>query len=216
MNRVRADLPPLPARIAQLQVDERGYPVPFFVARPDGKPDFRLADPAKQMRCVRNKLCWVCGQLLNEPELAFTIGPMCALNLISADPPSHRECAEWSVKGCPFLVKPQMERREHEEVMAMGRVGGGIAIKRNPGVTLVWLTYTFKVLNAPNKGGGNGLLWQVGDPCGVSWWREGRPATRAEVLVAIETGKPFLMCEGAPPEFFEQRMQEIDRLLPKA
>ena len=40
-------LPPMPSRIAALPVDERGYPVPWFVAWIDGKPEFRCADPAK-------------------------------------------------------------------------------------------------------------------------------------------------------------------------
>ena len=31
MTKFRSDIPPLPPRIAKLPVDERGYPVPWFV-----------------------------------------------------------------------------------------------------------------------------------------------------------------------------------------
>lgn len=43
---LRADLPPLPPRMQRLPVDERGYPVSFFVAWPDGKPDLPSAEVA--------------------------------------------------------------------------------------------------------------------------------------------------------------------------
>lgn len=220
-HKLREGLPPLTERLKRLPVDERGYPVPFFVAYVDGKPEFRMADSRKQERCMRHSLCWVCGQLLNEPELAFTIGPMCGINRISAEPPAHRECAEWSVRGCPFLNKPNMERREHEKMAAAGSMGGGVMITRNPGVMLIWCTYSFTVIKAPNKQGGHGWLWEIGDPSSVSFWREGRPATRAEVIESIETGIPLLLASERTAEMrrlakveIDKRYKELTALLP--
>jgi hypothetical protein len=37
------NLPPMPDSIAKLPRDERGYPVPWFVAWVNGKADFRCA-----------------------------------------------------------------------------------------------------------------------------------------------------------------------------
>lgn len=192
-HKLRDDLPPLTERLKKLPVNERGYPVPFFVAWLDGKPEFRMADSRKQERCRRNSLCWVCGQLLSETEVTFTIGPMCGINRISAEPPSHRDCAEWSVRGCPFLNKPQMERREHEKMAAMGNLGGGVMLTRNPGAMIIWGTYSFNVIKAPNPQGGEGWLWQIGEPSSVSFWRAGRSATRAEIIESIESGIPLLI-----------------------
>jgi len=190
---VRKDLPPLIPRIAALPVDERGYPVPFFVAWINGKPEFRMADSAKLVRCVKEKLCWVCGQKLGR-NMAFVIGPMCAVNRTTAEPPSHLDCAEWSVKGCPFLSKPQMVRREDELTESnKGNVAGEM-ITRNPGVILIWVTRSYRIFQDPS----GKPLFQIGEPDHTSWWRLGRPATRAEVLESIQSGIPLLeaKCEG--------------------
>lgn len=186
---VRSDLPPLTQRIASLPVDERGYPIPWFVAWPNGKPDFRVMDPQKLVAAHLQKLCWVCGQRLRGDK-TFVIGPMCAVNRISSEPPSHLDCAEWSVKGCPFLSKPNMTRRQHDELIKAGATAPGIAIERNPGVMLLWSTKSYERFE--DGMGRGGKLFRLGDPVTVSWWREGRPATRQECVESIETGMPAL------------------------
>ena len=45
MTALCKDLPPLPRRFLGLPIDDRGYPVPWFVHWVDGKPDFRLVRP---------------------------------------------------------------------------------------------------------------------------------------------------------------------------
>ena len=184
--KIRDGLPDLTQRIAALPVDERGYPVPFFVSWVDGKPDFRIADSAKLRACVLKNLCWVCGQVLGAHK-TFVIGPMCSINRTSAEPPSHLDCSLWSVKGCPFLTRPKMERREDETTESFG-AGAGIMIKRNPGATAVWTTKNFHRFSDGN----GGILFHIGEPEHVSWFREGRPATRAEVMESFESGIPLL------------------------
>src|SRR5258706_13105104 len=79
----------MPERIKNLPHDpERGYPIPFFVAYVNGKPDFRIADDEKRVRSVKERLCWICGEKLGR-YLAFTIVPMCAITRPSAEPPMH-------------------------------------------------------------------------------------------------------------------------------
>ncbi|MBM6408911.1 hypothetical protein, partial [Lacticaseibacillus rhamnosus] len=48
-------------------------------------------------------------------------------------------------------------------------------------------TKSFKVFRVDN-----GILLEIGEPTSVTWWAEGRPATRAEVENSITTGLPFL------------------------
>jgi hypothetical protein len=209
---VREDLPPLTDRIAALPVDERGYPIPFFVDYVNGKPDFRVADGRKWKLCVKEKLCWVCGQKLGT-HLAFTIGPMCAVNRTTSEPPEHLDCAMWSVKGCPFLSKPQMKRREDEFTDSL--VSAGNAIKRNPGATCIWVTKTF-LLFGDGKGG---ALIRIGDPVAVTWWKLGREATRAEVDESIRTGFPLLQEEAAKQpgglDALNQQLAATQPLLPR-
>lgn len=184
---MRSDLYAIaPDRIRALPIDPtRGYPVPFFVPWIDGVPEFRTAASSARARCISDSLCWVCGQKLGTFK-AFTIGPMCAINRVTAEPPEHTECAIFSVKGCPFLSKPQMDRREND-LPELRNEAPGMMIRRNPGVSLIWVTKTFKEFLAPG-----GKLISIGDPEDLTWWKEGRPATRAEVLFSVITGLPLL------------------------
>ena len=187
-NGLRPELPPLPANIARLP-RHRGYPVPWFVDRTNiaGDPDFRVADGRRFVEAIRKGLCWVCGQSLRRPA-AFLVGPMCAVNRISAEPPSHIECAEWSAIGCPFLSRPHMDRREAG--MPEGAVNpGGLMITRNPGVSILWVTSSFRVVSDP---GSRGYLIEMGRPRRVSAYASGRAATPDEVRASFESGLPLL------------------------
>ncbi len=44
----------------------RGHPVPFTQMWIDGKPDFRVVDPEKSIKCIHEKLCAICGVKLGE------------------------------------------------------------------------------------------------------------------------------------------------------
>jgi hypothetical protein len=188
---IRPGLPPAPGKIRRLPVDARGYPVPWFVGwlkhpeTGERYPEFRVIGPSRIAQAVREKRCWVCGEPLNRRNMAFVIGPMCAVNRVSSEPPSHVECAAWSARACPFLTLPKAQRRDaglpEDAPMA------GIGIMRNPGVTLVWITRSFEPFAAPG-----GVLFQVGPPLECRWYVEGRPATRAEVLASIDSGLPLL------------------------
>jgi hypothetical protein len=181
----------MPSRIAALPVSERGYPVPFFVAWLDGKPEFRAADPEKKKRCIKESLCWVCGQRLGKFK-CFVIGPMCVVNRNTAEPPCHLDCAEWSLQACPFLVNPNMSRRENNLPENI-REAAGVAIKRNPGVVANYMCGKYK-LNFVE----NGVLFALGEPFTITWWCEGRNATRVEVIEAMDSGIPILIeaCKG--------------------
>lgn len=183
------ELPPMPPQIAARARDERGYPVPWFVAWIDGKPEFRVADGEKLLQAVEFRRCWVCGRKIHDPTFAFVIGPMCAINRTIGEPPQHRECAEFSVRACPFLSIPTAKRRE-ANMPVEGRDPAGFSIRRNPGACAIWLTKKYK-LDRPTVGE-PGVLFRIGNPQSVHWYCEGRRATRDEVLHSIHTGLPIL------------------------
>jgi hypothetical protein len=198
-----------------LDVDERGFPVPYFCAWIDGKPEFRAMDARKWRQAVRRKLCWVCGQQLGA-NLAFILGPMCAINRTISEPPSHRQCAEWSIRNCPFLSRPHMRRRENDMPEGV-EDSAGIGIKRNPGVSLLWIAKDYQVVD---DGFAKPLI-HVGDPLEYEWWCEGRPATREEVEASVESGLPILEAvarEQGPEAVAElaRRKQEAERFYPAA
>lgn len=180
----------LPRRMAALPRDHAGRPVPWFVAWIGGKPDFRVVGPGKVAKAVRRSLCWVCGRRFTPgTDQAFVIGPMCAVNRVSAEPPCHGDCATWSATSCPFLANPQMTRRVRNLPASVCDPPGEM-IRRNPGVGLVWVT-GYRAWKA-RPGAGGGLLFAIGAPKRALWFARGRPATRAEVLASVTSGLPLL------------------------
>lgn len=171
----------MPSSMNYRPVDHRGFPVPWFVTEKDdeGHWDFVNIDPERFYEAVRQEKCWVSGQALGRFK-AFCVGPMCAINRTAGDAPVTREIALWSVKVCPFMSRPRARRADKTRDMIDNGELGGIGLTRNPGVTAVWLTRNSEY--QPGRG------FYLGDPIEVSWWREGRPATRIEVENATESG----------------------------
>jgi hypothetical protein len=182
-------LPPLPPRIARLPKDHRGFPIPWFVAvvPETGERDFRVADGQKRGRAVGQNLCWVCGEKLGQYK-AFVIGPMCAVNLVTSEPPCHLECAEFSAMACPFLTRPKM-RRNVNDLPNEADDSPGIPIDRNPGVACIWVCKSY----TPFDAGGGGWLIRLGAPATIIWFAEGKPATQEQVLASITSGYPILL-----------------------
>lgn len=180
---------PMPARMVGLPRNKQGYPIPWFVAElPDGTRDFRVADQERHVDALRFRLCWLCGGRLGS-YAAFVIGPMCAVNRISSEPPSHADCAVYAANVCPFLATPNMRRRDTG--IPDGTIEpGGVAILRNPGVALVWTTREYRWFRP--QLGAPGLLCDVGEPTNLQWFAEGRRATRDEILASMESGLPEL------------------------
>jgi len=213
---IRDDLEPIPPRMAGLPIDERGYPVPWFVPSIDGKPEFRALDQEKWLCAVEEKRCWVCGELLGVYK-CFVAGPMCGINRTSSEPPSHVDCGRWSARNCPFLSNPDMVRREDGAINAttMRENTAGIAIRRNPGVTMLWITREFEVI----LDGDRKPLLVMGEPHSVEWWYRKRLATREEVLRSIETGLPALEAVAAQEPgglvALQRCQKRIEKFLPQ-
>jgi hypothetical protein len=187
-------------------VDERGYPVPKFVHWIDGKPDFRVVDVYYFKRAVEQRLCWICGERLGR-HMAFVLGPMCSINRINSEPPSHLDCARFAVQACPFMVHPERKRNEMD-LPEEGIKPAGIMIARNPGAIVIWVTESYKPFKAPN-----GILFHVGEPTSLEWYARGRKATREEVMESINTGLPFLrnVAEMEGPDAVAEFKQQVER-----
>jgi hypothetical protein len=157
---------PIPRRMRGLPRDPRGVPIPWF-ARRDAEGHLRvtLLDLAKWDDAFKNRRCWMCGAPLGR-YYTFVLGPVQAITRTVTEPPSHRGCAEYAVRVCPFLSNP-----------ARGRFDGvanpnGAPV--NPGVFALWQTLSFEL-------GDRRHTLVVGDPFRVAWRTRGRRATDAEV-----------------------------------
>ena len=204
---IRADLEMPPPRIAALPVSESGYPVPWFVAWVNGAPEFRAADPNKLALAIRDRRCWVCGELLTK-WLTFPVGPMCCINRTSGEPPSHLECAQWSARNCLFLNGKKQKRREDEALAAIAQQPPGFMIRRQPGVVALWKCRDYQLFGD----GRGGVLFRMGEPTGgIEWYAEGRQATRAEIEESVRTGLPIL--QGAAEQDGEEAVCELRRYI---
>lgn len=206
MSKTRPNLPPMPERIARLPIDpERGYPVPYFVQWFDDKPDFRIVDSRSLVKCVNMRLCWICGEPMGV-RMIFVVGCMCVVNRVSAEPPSHLDCAEFAIKACPFLTMPKMVRRENDLPPDM-QAPAGMFLERNPAVSALWTTRQYTMELQESK-----PLFFMGEPERVAFYREGRRATRAEILESINTGFP-LLTDKLSPANLKQLEQERDEAI---
>lgn len=90
----------------------------------------------------------------------------------------------------------------------------GLALTRNPGVAMLWITRTFEVF-----GDGHGKpLIQMGEPDAVEWWAEGKPATREQVQASIDSGLPNLRAIAAQQkgatEVLDQYIKRFEKWIP--
>ncbi|MFD9192945.1 hypothetical protein ACFWCA_32625 [Streptomyces phaeochromogenes] len=208
-------LPAPPPRVARLPRNKAGYPVPHFVAWIDGEPDFRVVGHGKMRGAITFRCCWICGgSLLNRTlgpaatQYAYVIGPMCAVNQVSAEPPMHRSCAVYAATACPFLTTPGMRRRD-TNLPQDAAEPDGVMVKRNPGVALVWVTNTWHMISGHQ-------LFDVGEPTEVRWYAEGRDATRDEVLASIDSGMPLLRAAAEQELFPEEALAMLDEQYTRA
>lgn len=179
-----------PEQMRHLRFDEyRQLPIPWFVRQEPGEPvDFRIADANKFVRAIKRRLCWACGRDLSRMQ-AYLVGPMCEITCVTAEPPMHVACAEYSVQACPFLSQPKMRRSPRakpEEATVEG-----VAIERNPGVAALLVT---KEDVRPFKAG-KGWLLQIPHAFRREYWCERRQATVDEVWHSTLTGFPILLAE---------------------
>jgi len=126
---------PIPPRMRHLFRDYRGYPI-FYAVMPshpvmDGdRVDFRVLNMEHHDRCIRFRLCGVCGRRIG-PMLYFLGGPMCCQNRAFGDSPMHEECARYALRVCPMLTsatKPYSMR----PIQVSGTVGDVNALTTKP------------------------------------------------------------------------------------
>jgi hypothetical protein len=179
---------PIPERMQNLPISDKGFPIPWFVYIDPvtNESDFRVIGSGKLVMAHQKHLCWLCGQKMGTYN-CFVVGPMCTINRVSAEPPSHIGCATYAVRACPFLTQPRMRRNKKDQILKAREVGG-VMLKRNPGVTALWCTKTYEPFRVHN-----GVLFYLGPPTEVQWWSEGRTAKLAEVQASIDSGLPALI-----------------------
>ena len=148
-------------------------------------PDFRVVDGDHLSRCFRLHRCWICGEPLGS-TMAFVLGPMCCVNRVNSEPPSHYDCARFAAVACPFLSQP-LARRNERNLPENHVEAAGVMLTHNPTTCCLWVTKSYEVRRV-----GNGILFGVGEPLRLEFYHRGKPATKAEVAASVALGLPKL------------------------
>ena len=196
-------IPKIPSRILSLKQDREGRPIPFFVwLNEKGEPDFRVADPAKFRVCIQFNKCWICGDQLGVYK-SFLLGPVGSLTRVTTEPASHKDCAEYAISHCPFLLSPRRKRNTKD--LPDGHIPTG-GLTHNPGIVAHWITKKAATFN-PSQ---NEILIRVGDPEAVFWYTEGREATFHEISDAVAEAIGRIAAED--PNNLEWAAEQYDKI----
>ena len=128
-------------------------------------PDLRITDFNKRHHSDGTQ-CWICGEPLGEHK-AFLISEDVVKTRVHDEPPSHRDCAIFAAKACPFIVNPQMRRNRKDMPLAVDARSG------HPAKYCVWVTNKFAI---ENRGGRrfwrHRLTWIYGNERVRRRWRD--------------------------------------------
>ena len=196
--KLRPTLPPLPRYMRGLPIDARGFPVPWFVAWFDGKPDFRVIRPDAILGAIKLDRCWICGGPLGTRKV-FVTGPASALQRLTTEPPSHLECAAFAVRACPFIANP--EARRPSKPLPENSSPITVTAAANPGTYCMWTVRDYEP-----RMHSQALLMRFGDPEELTWWAAGREATRDEVIAGLDRAMERLKVSGRS---FQREYQDL-------
>lgn len=155
----------MPARMARLARDRRGYPITAHARVVDGVVDFRTMDPYKVAALIQRRCCALCGEPLGS-RMAFVGGPRSTEARCYTDGPMHRDCAIYALQVCPFLAAPSFGYRKSAPEDAV--VNEAVTTQR-PDVFGLGICRDFAV----GLMGGQHLVMQASPFESVSWWRHG-------------------------------------------
>jgi hypothetical protein len=96
----------IPELMKNLELDKRGYPVPYIILRDaGGAPHFKINNDIKVEECIKDNKCSVCGNEMKDDTWMIG-GPMSAFHPNGAyiDIPTHKVCGEYALQVCPYLA----------------------------------------------------------------------------------------------------------------
>lgn len=178
-------------------------PVPWFVPWIDGVPDFRVTAETTAAAAINAGVCFICGRQRGRFS-TFIVGPLAVINLSSAEPPAHRDCAQYALQVCPFMVNPAALRTSDAPLPA--------GVERHPEVLIAWTTKRWSLFATEG-----GLLIGIGDPSSLDWYTGGQPAGRDVCGEALKTARDVLLkvSPEAEEDDIHHAYERAVKLLPK-
>jgi hypothetical protein len=193
----------IPRRMNALQLDVRGYPIPYVVLRDtDGCPHFALNNTLRQLRVLQEMRCSICGGKLDK-VLWFVGGPQSAFHLYGAygDPALHHECMTYALQMCPYLAMPNYIRSVNVGTIDPAKlppeVKGFVDISLNPERPTLFVAVAAKGQSVRYHTRHRASIMPHRPYVNVEYWRHGIRITEDEAKPLVEES-----LRGAPPEQF--------------
>lgn len=181
----------IPARMAQLPRDRRGYPIPAVVFRTNaGEPIFTVNDTLTRARLIAADACHICGQKLLRGRW-FAGGPGSAFHPDGAylDGPMHKECVEYALAVCPYLAAPAYVGGRTEAAATRRAQGSGLVFI-DPTVDNARPALFVAVMASAAKRTANGYFQPRRPYIAVQYWRGGARLAPAEARALLD-GSPY-------------------------
>jgi hypothetical protein len=157
---------PMPAAVAALPRDVRGYPVLAITPWADGVPRFGLTSTERTLVCAVERRCAICGTRLVPGEAWRVVSAAEAIAMRDAaergipyanaaptvEPPGHRACMTYSAMVCPYLARPNARRGQDVTIegFTAGRGDRRGDIDGIGGAVAGFRTYEFDVTRTVN------------------------------------------------------------------
>jgi hypothetical protein len=180
----------MPDRVARLDRDKRGYPIPWNVLRNDnGFPFFTVNDDRRGWLALRGELCPICGERLGRFRY-YVGGPLSAFhpNGWFLDLPGHYDCIRFALQTCPYIAAPKYLGRvdvvHAEQLPPEARVLlDDTQIPERPEV-FVALAGSRVEIGEPRGPGGALIPYTRPRPpyLGIEYWRHGRRLSEIEAM----------------------------------
>lgn len=176
---------PIPRRMARLDRDPRGYPIPYVVLRAEGRAHFTINDEQRRQECLDRDWCPICGTLLARDRW-FVGGALSAFHEQGAyvDTPMHDDCAHYALRVCPYLAAPSYGKRIDDRTLNgdepnLGLFFDDTMIAERPEVFVAVLSRGHDVTEG-------GYLRPRRPYLAVEVWRHGQPVTKAEAVEIVK------------------------------
>ena len=183
---------PMPERIARLDRDSRGYPIPWNVLRnEEGFPFFTINDDRRTFQAIRESRCPICGERLGR-WLHFIGGPRSAFDPhgVYFDLPVHHDCGNYALATCPYLAMPKYLGRidvVHPEKLPPEAGPIMADFTQNPGRPEIFVVVAAtRIIVLPHPLGATAYV-KPAAVAGYEFWRHGKQITQAEAMPFLRT-----------------------------
>lgn len=144
----------------------KGLPRLYTAIEVDGVVDFATTDMARWLRCIAERRCGVCGDVIHTRRFWMIGGPESVGHHAFFDPPMHEECAAWSFDNCPFIngsINYQSAERVATKDARLEAAGGVKVADQDVADAPIMYLCSATRHTGPHRSGQSGFCWAAAE-----------------------------------------------------